>query len=195
MKISKLWISLIALPLMACQPETETDAAPAEAPVASAVAPVESSAAVSAPTVETSVVQQAPEAAPSQGAASAQVAPPKVATPVVVKPTPVARPEPVQVTPAQPVAKPAAALPEADALALAKKNGCLACHAIDKKVFGPAWRDVANKYRGDAGAETRLAEKIAKGGGGVWGNTPMPALPKIAETERRALARFVLSLK
>ncbi|MDD3883960.1 MAG: c-type cytochrome [Gallionella sp.] len=84
---------------------------------------------------------------------------------------------------------------ESDALALAKKNGCLACHAIDKKVFGPAWRDVAAKYRGDSGAEARLAEKIAKGGAGAWGNMPMPANPKISEAERRSLAKFVLSLK
>ncbi|HCI13949.1 MAG TPA: cytochrome C biogenesis protein CcsA [Gallionellaceae bacterium] len=84
---------------------------------------------------------------------------------------------------------------ETDALPLAKKSGCLVCHAIDKKVVGPAWKDVAAKYRGDAGAEARMMDKIAKGGSGVWGAIMMPANPKISEADRRALARFVLSLK
>lgn len=84
---------------------------------------------------------------------------------------------------------------ETDALQLAKKSGCLVCHAIDKKVVGPAWKDVAAKYRGDAGAEARLMEKIAKGGGGVWGSVAMPSNSKLGEADRQALARFVLSLK
>ncbi len=92
-------------------------------------------------------------------------------------------------------AKPAAVLSETDALALAKKNGCLVCHAVDKKVVGPGWKDVANKYRGDAGAEARLMDKIAKGGSGVWGSIAMPPNPKLSEGDRRALAKFVLSLK
>jgi cytochrome c len=94
---------------------------------------------------------------------------------------------------AKPEAK--AMLSEADVLALAKKNGCMVCHAIDKKVVGPAWKDVAAKYRGDAGAEARLMDKIAKGGSGVWGSIAMPPNPKLSEADRRALAAFVLSLK
>ncbi len=86
-------------------------------------------------------------------------------------------------------------LSEADALGLAKKNGCLVCHAVDKKVVGPAWKDVAAKYRGDAGAEARLMDKIAKGGSGVWGSIAMPPNPKLSEADRQALAKFVLSLK
>lgn len=102
--------------------------------------------------------------------------------------------------PAAVVAQPAAARPEttvsaADALALAKKNNCLVCHAVDKKVVGPAWRDVAAKYRGDAGAESRLVNKIAKGGSGAWGSTPMPAHPQISEADRSTLAKFVLNLQ
>jgi len=85
--------------------------------------------------------------------------------------------------------------PEADALALAKKNNCLACHAIDRKIVGPAWKDVAAKYRGDAGAEANLVNKIAKGGSGVWGSVAMPAHPQISEADRITLARFVLNLK
>lgn len=94
---------------------------------------------------------------------------------------------------AKPEAK--AMLSEADVLALAKKNGCMVCHAIDKKVVGPAWKDVAAKYRGDAGAEAKLMDKIAKGGSGVWGSIAMPPNPKLNEADRRALAAFVLSLK
>ncbi|NCN22918.1 MAG: cytochrome C, partial [Gallionella sp.] len=80
-----------------------------------------------------------------------------------------------------PAAKPV--ISEADALALAKKNNCLACHAIDHKVVGPAWKDVAVKYRGDATAEAHLINKIAVGGSGVWGSMAMPAHPKLSEAE------------
>jgi cytochrome c len=82
-----------------------------------------------------------------------------------------------------------------DALALAKKNNCLVCHAVDKKVLGPAWKDVAAKYRGDAKAEAYLVSKIAKGGSGVWGSMAMPAQPKVSEADRRTLVRFVLNLQ
>ncbi len=78
---------------------------------------------------------------------------------------------------------------------LAKKNNCTACHAIDKKVVGPAWKAVADKYKGDAGAKARLATKIQKGGGGVWGAMPMPASPKVSDADAAALADFVLGLK
>ncbi|HYR05748.1 MAG TPA: c-type cytochrome [Gallionella sp.] len=84
---------------------------------------------------------------------------------------------------------------EAEAMQLAKKSNCLACHAIDKKVVGPAWKDVAAKYRGDAEAETKLMNKIAKGGSGVWGAMIMPPSPQVSEADRKTLARFVLSLK
>lgn len=87
------------------------------------------------------------------------------------------------------------AVSEADALALAKKNNCLTCHAIDKKVVGPAWKEVALKYRGDATAQAHLVSKIATGGKGVWGSMAMPAHPQISEADRTTLAKFVLSLK
>jgi cytochrome c len=112
---------------------------------------------------------------------------PAVATPAVnVEPAPV-------VVAAKPEVK--AAMSEADALGLAKKSGCLVCHAIDKKVVGPAWKDVAAKYRGDAGAEAKMMDKIAKGGSGVWGSIAMPPNSRLSEADRQALARFVLSLK
>jgi len=82
----------------------------------------------------------------------------------------------------------------ADMPDLAKKNGCTSCHAIDKKVVGPAWQDVANKYKGDAGAAANLDTKIAKGGKGVWGSIPMPAQPKLSDADRKELISFILGL-
>lgn len=79
---------------------------------------------------------------------------------------------------------------------LAKKNGCAACHSIDKKVVGPAWMDVAKKYKGDAGAEAMLIAKVSKGGGGVWGKVPMPAIDASGKKhdEIKQLVQFILAL-
>src|SRR4030067_2792419 len=82
----------------------------------------------------------------------------------------------------------------ADMPDLAKKSGCTGCHAIDKNVVGPAWQDVANKYKGDAGAVAKLSGSISKGGKGVWGAVPMPPQPKVSEAEAKELAEFVMSL-
>ena len=78
--------------------------------------------------------------------------------------------------------------------AVAKKNNCVACHAIDKKLVGPAWADVAKKYKGDAGAAAHLDGVISKGGKGVWGPMPMPPNPKITAEETKELVDFVLGL-
>lgn len=78
---------------------------------------------------------------------------------------------------------------------LAQKKACLACHSIDKKVVGPAYKDVAAKYRGQKGADAKLAEKILKGGKGVWGEMAMPANPQVSPAEAKQLADWVLSLK
>jgi cytochrome c len=79
---------------------------------------------------------------------------------------------------------------------LAKKSGCVACHAIDKKLVGPAWSDVGKKYAGDANAEAMLLEKVAKGGKGTWGTMAMPAnSPKVSDADIKTLVEFVLSLK
>lgn len=79
---------------------------------------------------------------------------------------------------------------------LAKKNGCTACHTIDKKVVGPAWMDVAKKYKGDAGAEAKLITKVSKGGGGVWGATPMPGMDPSGKKQDvvKELVKFILAL-
>jgi cytochrome c len=89
------------------------------------------------------------------------------------------------------VSAPAFADPGAD---LAQKKNCLACHAVDKKVVGPAYKDVAAKYKGDKTAVAKLADKVQKGGVGVWGQVPMPANP-ITPDEAKTLVTWVLSQK
>ena len=79
--------------------------------------------------------------------------------------------------------------------ALATAKNCMACHAVDKKVVGPAYKDVAAKYAGDKTAADKLAEKIQKGGSGVWGPVPMPANPQVNAAEAKQLAQWVLGLK
>lgn len=78
--------------------------------------------------------------------------------------------------------------------ALAKAKNCMACHAVDKKLVGPAYKDVAKKYAGDKAAEGKLAEKIQKGGSGAWGTVPMPP-NNVTPDEAKKLAHWVLSLK
>lgn len=78
---------------------------------------------------------------------------------------------------------------------LAKDTGCFACHSIDKKLLGPAWKHVAGIYRNDPAAEAKMMNKIAKGGSGVWGRIEMPAYPNLSEEKRRVLAKFILSLE
>jgi cytochrome c len=82
----------------------------------------------------------------------------------------------------------------ADMPAVAKKDGCANCHTIDKKLVGPAWQAVADKYKGDAGAADKLSAKIAKGGSGVWGPVPMPAQPKVSEADIKEMVTFILGL-
>ncbi|PND36340.1 cytochrome C' [Paucibacter aquatile] len=90
----------------------------------------------------------------------------------------------------------AAAAPAAFANAeLAQKKNCMACHAVDKKLVGPAYKDVAAKYAKDKDAATKLADKIIKGGAGVWGPVPMPANTQVSAAEAKQLATWVLSAK
>ena len=84
-------------------------------------------------------------------------------------------------------------LPALADLALATAKNCMACHNIDKKVVGPAYKDVAAKYRGDKAAPARLAAKVMEGGGGVWGVVKMPSNPQVNEAEARKLVAWVLS--
>jgi len=82
----------------------------------------------------------------------------------------------------------------ADMPDLAKKYGCTNCHKIDKKVVGPAWQDVASKYKGDAEANAKLSTSIVKGSKGTWGSVPMPATAKISDPEVSELVTFIMGL-
>ena len=85
-----------------------------------------------------------------------------------------------------------AAMASAD---LAKAKNCMACHAVDKKLVGPSYKDVAAKYAGQKDAVDKLATKIIKGGSGVWGPVPMPANAQVAEADAKKLAAWVLTQK
>ena len=80
-------------------------------------------------------------------------------------------------------------------LQLATSKNCMACHAVDKKVIGPSFKDVAAKYKDDKAATDMLAGKILKGGSGVWGPIPMPANTQVSEAEAKKLAAWVLTIK
>lgn len=79
--------------------------------------------------------------------------------------------------------------------ALATAKNCMACHAVDKKVVGPAYKDVAKKYAGNAKAADMLAAKVIKGGAGVWGPVPMPANTQVNEAESKKLVAWILAMK
>ena len=79
--------------------------------------------------------------------------------------------------------------------ALAKSKNCMACHAVDKKLVGPAYKDVAKKYAGQKDAEATLVTHVMKGSKGVWGPVPMPANANVNEAEAKQLVTWVMSLK
>ena len=78
---------------------------------------------------------------------------------------------------------------------LAKKHACTACHAVDKKLVGPAYKEVAKKYKGDAKAEAMLAEKVKKGGSGTWGQIPMPPNAAVSDADVKTLVKWILAIK
>ncbi len=176
--------------LMGCQHEqtppkvvpqvtvTQEQAAPAHSQV-TPVAPTPTGVAVP---VTPAVIQHAT----TKPAASSTVREKPVVKAAVAKPVP-----------AQPAAaSKSTVLTETAALQLAGKNNCLACHAINKKLVGPAWKAVADKYRGDASAQSRLESKVSKGGSGAWGSMAMPAnSPRVKAEDITSLIRFILSLQ
>jgi cytochrome c len=89
----------------------------------------------------------------------------------------------------------AAAAPASASEALAQKKNCLNCHQVERKVVGPAFKDVAQRYAGQKDAAPKLAEKIRIGGAGAWGPVPMSANPQVTPDEARRLAEWVLTLK
>ncbi len=80
-------------------------------------------------------------------------------------------------------------------LALANAKNCMACHAVDRKLVGPALKDVASKYANDKTAADKLATKIQKGGSGVWGPVPMPSNTQVSDADAKKLATWVLTIK
>ncbi len=93
------------------------------------------------------------------------------------------------------LASPAFSADKATVMEMAKKDGCLACHSMDKKMVGPAWNDIGKKYAGDPDAEARLITKVKKGGKGVWGQIPMPGNVTIKNDDIKTLVQFILTLK
>ncbi len=87
-----------------------------------------------------------------------------------------------------------------ESVALARQSGCMACHSIDRKVVGPGWKDVADKYSGDSAVRARLIEKVKKGGKGNWvavtGGVPMPPYsPRVSDSDIGKLVDFILGLE
>ena len=85
----------------------------------------------------------------------------------------------------------------ADPAAAAQKAGCMACHSMDKKLVGPAFKDIAAKYKGQGDAVAKLSEKVRKGGSGVWGPIPMSPNPadKISDEDLKAAIKWILALE
>jgi cytochrome c len=98
-------------------------------------------------------------------------------------------------TPALAVAALFATGPAHASLDLAKAKNCTACHAVDKKLIGPSYKDVAAKYGNDKDAVAKLSKKVREGGVGVWGQIPMPANPQVSADEAIALTKWVLTAK
>lgn len=89
----------------------------------------------------------------------------------------------------------ASAADDAAMQALATKSACFSCHGLDKKIVGPAYKDVAAKYKGDKGAEAKLAAKVKAGGKGVWGEIPMPPNASVKDEDIKSLVHWVLTRK
>ena len=87
------------------------------------------------------------------------------------------------------------ALPVQASEELAKKYMCLTCHQVDKKLVGPAFKEIAAKYASDKAAEGKMVDKVKKGGAGVWGQIPMPPNDTVPEADLKAVVKWVLSTK
>jgi cytochrome c len=130
-------------------------------------------------------VQAAPTPAPAAGAPAA-AAPAPAVTAAAPAPAPAAKPETAPAVPAAPVSAPASASKD-----LAAKSGCLACHAVDKKLIGPSYQDIAKKYQ--ASDEAMLIAKVKAGGKGVWGPIPMPPNPAVKDEDIKTLVSWILA--
>lgn len=135
--------------------------------------------------------KEPPAATTSVAAATATLTPAAATSPAPAT-TPTASKPAESATPA---AAKSATLDMASGQALLQKDGCAACHAVDKKIVGPAYIDVAAKYKGDAAAAAKLVQKVKSGGTGVWGQIPMPPNPQVPEEDVKALVSWILTLK
>ena len=79
------------------------------------------------------------------------------------------------------------------AQAIYKANACASCHMVDRKLVGPAYRDIAAKYKNDAGAQARLEKVVKNGGAGVWGAIPMPSHPRMSDADIRTVVQWILA--
>lgn len=145
----------------------------------------------------------APEAAPAEPspAAAPATAAPETATaaPVAADPggdaAPTETPAAATTAPAAEAAQaPAAAPATGDALDLATRSGCMACHKVDIKLVGPSYQEIAARYRGDVAALETLVAKVKSGGMGVWGQIPMPPNAHVSDEDIRTIVTWVLSL-
>ena len=143
--------------------------------------------------VQRAVVYMANRSGASFKEPAAQAAAPTPAVAAAATPAPATAATAAAAPP--PVSKPGAPLDSSGALALMQKDGCAACHAIDKKVVGPAYQDVAAKYKDDKAAPTKLAQKVKAGGAGVWGPIPMPPNAATPDDDIKALVGWILTLK
>lgn len=186
----------IALVLSACGRQQQQEEEPSVSSPVSAVSPAESKPeSLPAAQPASPSVASAPEATPVS---------PTVAAPEVSKLQESVPTKPVVVEKKAPAEQVAASTPaksesSSDALVLAQKSGCLACHSVEKKIVGPAWKDVSAKYKGDAEAKARLIAKVKSGGKGNWtevtGGVPMPPYsPRVSDADIEKLVTFVLSL-
>lgn len=144
-------------------------------------------------------VQRAVAYMANQSGASFKEPPPPVATPAAAAPAAIAA---VSAAPAAAGAPTPAAAPKSPgpldlkaAEAMMAKDGCAACHSVDKKIVGPAYQEVAAKYKSDPGALAKLTQKVKAGGAGVWGQVPMPPNAQVADDDVKALVSWILTLK
>ena len=141
----------------------------------------------------TTAAAAAPAAA-APAAASPAAAPPAVAAPAASGAASAAAAATPPAAAAAPAAKVGASLDLQSGQAMMQKYGCAACHAIDKPVVGPAYSQVAAKYRGDKSAATKLEQKVKAGGSGVWGAVPMPPNATVPDADIKALVSWILTL-
>ncbi|AOJ67340.1 c-type cytochrome [Burkholderia savannae] len=80
-----------------------------------------------------------------------------------------------------------------DGLKVARSNACMGCHAVDRKLVGPSFQQIAERYKNDKQAEPKLAKKVKDGGSGVWGAIPMPAHPRMSDADVRSVVQWVLA--